>query len=474
MIMGKFFRGFLVNSSGIITSRILGFIRDLLMANTLGASIYSDIFFVAFKIPNLFRRIFSEGAFNQAFLPSFLKAQYKGAFALGVLGIFSLFLIAFSLLVVCFSPLFTKLLAWGFSEELIALSAPLVAINFWYLLLVFIVSFCGALLQAKHNFTAWAFSPALLNVAMIGALIYAKDKDSYEVVVILSYGVLVGGVLQILLHIIPLKRLGFLRLLRYGFIGIKTRWSQTKAALRDFFGQFFPAMLGSSSAQIAAFIDTILATFLPIGSISYLYYANRIFQLPLSIFAIATSTALFPIVARAIKQKQVDTALVEMTKSFWFLMILLSLCTGGGLVLSEFIISLLFEHGEFSHQDALVTSSIFSAYLIGLLPFGLSRIFSLWLYSHAQQGRAAKISAISLCFGTCCSLLFMQFWGAFGLALGGTMGGFLLFLLTLNAFGWKLFFKILSRLRMWIILFVSLLITLPILLVLNGFLIRLA
>lgn len=447
-----FLKGFFTNSSGILTSRILGFFRDLLTASTLGAGIYSDIFFVAFKLPNLFRRIFGEGAFNQSFLPSFIQAKFKGGFALKILGIFCVFLIALSLFVWLFSAHITKLLAFGFSHDLITLTAPLVAINFWYLLLVFIVTFLGAILQYKRNFTAWAYSPALLNCCMIIALLLAQNKESYTAVLYLSYGVLMGGIAQIILHLPPLQKLGFLKLLCVGFKELKPKTITQKAQLRiqnintsikSFFKQFFPAMLGSSTAQIATFIDTLLASFLASGSISYLYYANRIFQLPLAIFAIATSVALFPLVAKYIKQNKNKEALEALKKPFWLLVFLLSACVLGGLILKNEIIWLLFERGEFLRKDTLICANVFGAYLIGLLPFGLAKIFSLWLYSQGKQAKAAKISAIALLIGTLFSLLLMQFFGAVGLALSGSISGFFLFIFTLHYFGWKDFFKIL-------------------------------
>ena len=135
-----FLKGFLTNSSGILTSRILGFFRDLLTATTLGAGMYSDMFFVAFKLPNLFRRVFGEGAFNQAFLPNFFQARFRGGFALKIAGIFCVILLILSLFVCMFSEPITKILAFGFSQELIESTAPLVVINFWYLLLIFIVT----------------------------------------------------------------------------------------------------------------------------------------------------------------------------------------------------------------------------------------------------------------------------------------------------------------------------------------------
>lgn len=451
-------KAFLTNSSGILLSRVAGFIRDLCMAKFLGAGVYSDIFFVAFKLPNLFRRVFGEGAFTQSFLPNFIRSRKKGMFALITCLIFAIFILLLSLLVAYFSEFFTRILAYGFDEATINLAKPIVVINFWYLELVFIVTFLSSLLQYKNCFWVNAYNTTLLNLAMIFALFWGKDGDSMHLVYMLSYGVIYGGIAQIILHFYPLYKLKFFKLLWIGVIEtcqwirtkepdsvLRRKINTTKNDIKSFFKQFFPAMLGSSTAQLASFTDTLLASFLATGSISYLYYANRIFQFPLAIFAIAISTALFPLIAKAIKNKQDKEALLAMKKSFWFLFFTLSACVLGGVMLSEEIISLLYQWGNFTEQNTLIVSQVFSAYMIGLIPFGLSRIFSLWLYSHQMQAKAAKISAISLLCGVGFSLILMYPFGAVGLAVAGSLSGFILFILTIRIFGFKLFLDIIRH-----------------------------
>lgn len=452
-------KAFLSNISGILCSRICGFLRDVCMASYLGAGVHSDIFFVAFKLPNLFRRVFGEGAFTQSFLPSFIYARYKGIFALSVGATFSLILIFISLIVACFSPFFTKLLAFGFSEELILLAAPIVKINFWYLFLVFCVTFFSTLLQYKNVFWVNAYNTALLNLAMIASLFYAKDLEKMQIVYMLSYGVLIGGIAQIALHFYPLYRLGFFKLLWLSGLKAKEFWKKSgkkyllfQADLKRFYKQFFPALLGSSTAQLLAFIETFIASFLASGSISYLYYANRIFQLPLALFAIAISSALFPMVAKSIKNDQEEKALQSMKKAFWFLTIMLCLCTLGGMMLSYEIIWLLYQRGSFSHQDTLMTSYVFALYLLGLLPFGLSKILSLWLYSHQKQGKAAKYSLISLSFGTILSLALIKPFGVLGIAFSSSFAGFILLALNIYAIGKKNFFCIIANKKAFLIL----------------------
>jgi putative peptidoglycan lipid II flippase len=417
------------NSSGILVSRILGFLRDLLTASILGANIYSDIFFVAFKLPNLFRRIFAEGAFTQAFIPSYAKAKHKIRFSSMIFLQLIGFLIVLSLFVTLFSSLITKAIALGFDTKTVELAAPLVAINFYYLPLIFIVTFMAALLQYKHHFATTAFSTALLNLALIAALLISKGMDKYEITYYLSYGVLVGGLLQVLVHIIAIKNKNLCKIFTFK--------KHNKKEENRFYKSFLGATLGSSTAHISAFLDTWLASFLVTGSISYLYYANRVFQLPLALFAIATSVALFPMIARAIKNKDESKALNLMRKSSLILIALLSIATLIGIVFNNEIIWLLFERGAFNENDTSNTALILTMYLIGLIPYGLAKIFSLWLYAKEKQFLAAKISMKALGANIVFSLIFIIPYEAAGLAFASTLSGFILLILTLKEFGMK-------------------------------------
>ena len=417
------------NSSGILVSRILGFIRDLLTASILGANIYSDIFFVAFKLPNLFRRIFAEGAFTQAFIPSYAKSKHKIRFSsiifLQLIG----FLLILSLFVTLFASFITKAIALGFDEQTIQLAAPLVAINFYYLPLIFIVTFMAALLQYKNHFATSAFSTALLNIALIAALLISKDLGKYEITFYLSYGVLIGGILQVLVHLIAIKKYNLCKIFNFK--------KHEKKEENRFYKGFLAATLGSSTSHFSAFLDTLLASFLASGSISYLYYANRVFQLPLALFAIATSIALFPMIARAIKNKDENKALKLMKKSSIILLILLAIASFIGIVFNELIVWLLFQRGAFNETDTANTALILSMYLIGLIPFGLAKIFSLWLYAKEKQFLAAKISMKALSFNIVFSLAFIIPYEAAGLAFASTLSGFILLFLTLKEFGFK-------------------------------------
>lgn len=425
------------NSSGILVSRITGFIRDLMTASILGANIYSDIFFVAFKLPNLFRSVFADGAFTQAFIPSYAKSKHKIRFSSIIFLQILAFLLLLSLFVTFFSHIVAKAFAIGFSAQTVDLAAPLFAINFYYLPLIFIVTFMGALLQYKHYFATTAYSTALLNLSMIASLIIAQNLEAYTITFYLSFGVIFGGILQVIVHIITIRRANLGKVFTF-------RKHQQKEE-NSFYKNFFAATLGSSTMHISAFIDTWLASFLISGSISYLYYANRIFQLPLAIFAIATSIALFPAVARAIKNKNEQQALKLMKKSSIILFAVLSFSMIVGIVFNDFIIKILFERGAFTTLDTQNTALILSMYLIGLIPFGIAKIFSLWLYAKEQQILTAKISMQSLTCNIVFSLILIKPFGAAGLALSGSLSGFILFFLTIKAFGFSKFIQMFKK-----------------------------
>lgn len=436
------FKAIFTNSFGILFSRILGFIRDLLTASTLGASIYSDIFFIAFKLPNLFRRIFAEGAFTQVFIPAFARASKKAVFSANIFLIFISIILIITLLVNLLPGVFTKAIAVGFSDETIEIASPYVAINFWYLPLIFAMTFLSGMLQYKNHFATTAFATALLNISLIAALLLAQEKTDSTIVYYMSYGVVIGGILQLLVHIIAIQKMGLIKIAFGGFKYVRVKSKLIQKETGKFKKEFFPAMWGNSTAQVSAFLDTFLASFLLTGSISYLYYANRIFQLPLALFAIATSIALFPKVSRYLKNNDEIHALQNLKKAFWFLTYLLTFSTLGGVILSHEITWLLFEHGAFDANDTKNTSQVLMMYLIGLIPFGLQKLLVLWLYAKQMQLSAAKIATASLLAYILFALTLIQPLGVSGLALASTIGGFVSFILTIRVFGLKNFFDI--------------------------------
>ncbi len=428
-------------------------------ASALGANIYSDIFFIAFKLPNLFRRIFAEGAFTQVFIPAFARTKHKSLFSVNIFLVFLSIILLITLLVNIFPSLFTKAIAVGFDTQTIEIASPFVAINFWYLPLIFTMTFLSGMLQYKHHFATTAFSTALLNLSLIGALFLSQDKSQNEIVYFLSFGVVIGGILQLIAHIIAIKKMGLIPLLYGGVKYFRVKSKLIKKDTKKFQKNFFPAMWGNSTAQVSAFLDTFLASFLVTGSISYLYYANRIFQLPLALFAIATSIALFPKIARYLKNGDEAKAKQNLEKAFWFLAFVLTASTIGGIILSREITWLLFERGAFDATDTTNTTAVLQMYMLGLLPFGIQKLFVLWLYAKEMQMKAAKIATLSLGVYIVFALSFIEPFGVAGLALASTLGGLVSFIFTLKVFGFGEFLLFIKSKKSLYLIFSSIIFT---------------
>ncbi|MGW8169776.1 MAG: murein biosynthesis integral membrane protein MurJ [Sulfurovaceae bacterium] len=439
------FRAIFSNSFGILISRITGLVRDIMMTSTLGASVWSDVFLMAFKFPNLFRRIFAEGSFTQSFMPSYVASRQKGVFAVAIFLRFMFIIVAFSFLVTLFPEFFTKLLAWDWGKDLISKTAPLTVINFWYLDLIFIVTFLGTLLQHKEHFFTTAFSTVWLNIVMISCLMYYAKSSPETIVYALSFSILIGGLLQVLTHIYAIRKKGLSKILIGGWKYRKTK--DVKEEENKFKKLFIPSVIGNSTAQIASFIDTSLASFLVAGSVSYLFYANRVFQLPFAIIALAITTALFPAISKAIKNENETLAFANLSKAFWLLNLLLGVSVLGGILLAEPIVWLLFERGNFTPQDTRNTADVLMMYMIGLVPFGLAKLFSLYLYAMHKHLKAAKIAVASLVINLIFSVILMQPLGAAGLALAGSIGGMAQMILTIREVGWNRFVEIIKNIK---------------------------
>ncbi len=431
-------KSFFINSFGILLSRIFGLIRDLLMANSLGASIYTDFFIIAFKIPNLLRRIFAEGAFSQVFIPAFTRSAKKLTFASYIFILFLSIISFASLMVYFFSFEFTSIIALGLKSEYISQLHKIVAINFFYIVLVFIFTFISAILHYKKHFFTTSISTSFLNIAIIIAILL-PNNGKLDLVYNISYAVIIGGFLQVIAHILALYFLKLLKPLYYAFTSLNKKYKNIKTNIKTFNEKLTPAIIGASSYQLASFLDIFLASFLASSSISYLYFANRIFQFPFALFTIALSISIFPVIAKLIKSNNNKKALLIMKQSFYAIITLLTSATIVGIIFAELIISILFERGEFNAKDVLNSSYVLIAYLIGLIPFGLSKIFSLWLFSKQEQKKAAFISVVSISINVLLSLLLIYEYKVVGLALASSISGFVQLGMSVYYFGFNNF-----------------------------------
>ena len=438
------FKNFIVNSLGILFSRILGLVRDIILALFLGAGLYSDVFFVALKMPAFFRRIFAEGAFAQSFLPNFTAAKKKGAFTLKVLLHFCAIVFLFCLLVTIFAEFFTKIFAFGFNAQTIALASPLVAINFWYLFFIFLVTLLSALLNYEHKFFVSSFSSSFFNLCIVLAAFFVEKDDVYNNLYYFSYAVVLSGVAQLIWHLLALRDNKVIKAMC-----LSVKFKRYKIKLKRFYSNFFQGILGSSATQLSSLIDTTIASFLISGSISYLYYANRVFQLPLALFAIALTQVSFPKILKHLKNKEEDKALLFMKKALSSLSILLILASIVAIVFSYEITKLLFERGEFNAKATELTSYVLIAYMLGLVPFGLQRILSLWLYAKFKQKIAAIIAFKSLLIASvfaisCVFLIQDEELKVLAVALSSSVSAVYLLFANIKEFGFKKFLSLFS------------------------------
>ena len=335
-----------------LISRLLGYVRDILIAIFLGASLYADVFFVAFRLPNTFRRLFAEGTFNAAFIPSYTEAKIKSKknskkFADEIISLLSLILFLIVILVEIFTPYFVYLIAPGFYDDLTKfnLAVELTRITFPFLFFVSLSSFFSGILNSNNKFAAAAAAPIILNVVLIIVLIisfffnlnFAKN---------LSYGVTLAGIIQLIFLIFYTKK--------YYQPSFKIK-IKINSKVKFFFKKLLPSIFSSGVTQINILIGTIIASF-EVSAISYLYYADRIYQINLAIAGIAVGTVSLPILAEAIKRKK-STNVFKIQNRSIELSLLLSIPASLGLILaSNEIVNALFGYGSFDEVDVYNTS----------------------------------------------------------------------------------------------------------------------
>ena len=375
-------------------SRVLGFVRDIIIARIFGTSVAADAFFVAFKIPNLFRRLFAEGAFSQAFVP--VLTEYKAAgkqeevvdlvgATAGVLGIILFFVIALGILA---APWIIAGFAPGFTEDAQKweLATLLLRITFPYLLFISVTALFGSLLNTYGRFAIPALTPALLNVALIAAALYlAPSLD--QPVVALAIGVFIGGVLQFSVQLVAVLRLGVLRRIRINF---------GHPGVGQILRLMGPAMFGVSIAQINLLIDTLIASFLETGSISWLYYADRLVEFPLGVFGIALATVVLPSLSR----EHANTQLGQFSATLdWALRLafLIALPAAVALaVLAEPMLSTLFQYRAFEERDVVMAARSLVAYSTGLTAFILIKILAPGFYAKQDTRTPVRIGVIAM------------------------------------------------------------------------------
>jgi len=402
-------------------SRILGFVRDIFIARLLGAGPLADAFFVALKLPNFFRRMFAEGTLTVALVPILAEERKKGeedahAYLNALAGLLLAALLLFTVLGVVGMPWLLLAFAPGFYDEpeRWQQSLHLARWMFPYLALISLAAMSWAVLNAYRKFSVAAASPALLNIAMIfSAIVLAPSFDNPAEA--LAVGVVLGGLLQLGIQFPALRRIGWVP---------KPTWQPRMPAIVKTMGLFGPAVLSIAAVQINILVGTILATLLPVGAVSYLYYADRIVQLPLALFGIAMGTALLPALSEHMANSRRDAAQDELRQGLaWLVWITLPAIVGMWW-LAEPIIRTLFEHGLFDQQDAQASSHALQAYAVGLTAFCWARVLSIACYAEQDAKAPMRFAAISVAANIMLSLLLIEPLGFVGLALATSLASF--------------------------------------------------
>ncbi len=387
-----------------ILSRILGYLRDFLIALNLGSGPITDAFFVAFRIPNTFRRLFSEGAFNAAFVPSYsselqLTKKKANEFSNKIFNLLLFSILLITLLIELFMPFFIYLIAPGFNDDAdkLELTILLTRITFPFLFFISIASFFSAILNSHNKFGLAAAAPIVLNIILILILIFLK-KENDITVIYLSYGVSLAGLLQLLILLIFVKK--------YFSPTVNFNFKLTKK-VKFFFRKLIPSIFSSGVTQINILVGTIIASF-QANAVSYLYYADRIYQINLAIAGIAIGTVLLPTLSKFIKQKDINKINFIQNKSIELCLFLSIPAMFALLIASEEITSSLFGYGSFDLVSVENSAKALYYFAFGLPAFALIKIFSTFLFARHNTKIPFYFSVVSVVINILISVLFFN------------------------------------------------------------------
>ncbi|MBT3991218.1 MAG: murein biosynthesis integral membrane protein MurJ [Rhodospirillaceae bacterium] len=388
-----------------LLSRILGFIRDILIAAFLGTGMLADVFFVAFKFPNLFRRLFAEGAFNAAFVPQFaglLESDGKRAaqvFAEQALAVLLWSVLIFVVLIQIAMPYVMLGFAPGFADnpEQFNLAVLLTRITFPYLLFISLASLMSGVLNSLGKFAAAAATPILLNICLIGALTLlagATETPAHA----LAWGVSIAGMVQFFWLLMHCGRSGiWLRLVR----------PRLTPNVRKMIRRILPVAIGAGVYQVSLLIDTIIASLLPAGSISYLFFADRVNQLPLGVVGVAVGTALLPLMSRQLGAEDEAAAMSSQNRAIEFSLFLTLPAAVALVVIAEPIVSVLFERGAFDATSVKATAGALSIYATGLPAYVLVKALAPGFFAREDTATPVKIAVFALAVNLVLNLALM-------------------------------------------------------------------
>jgi len=374
----------LLKSTGIVSamtslSRISGFVRDMVYAQMFGAGTGTDAFFVAFRIPNFLRRLFAEGAFSQAFVPVFSEYQTQRSRAElqelvdQVAGTLGAILFVISAIGVLAAPVLILLFAPGFTADAgkYELTVAMLRITFPYLLFISLTAFAGSVLNSCGKFSIPAITPVLLNLTMIAAALWLAPRMERPVVG-LAWGVFIAGIIQLGFQVPFLRQVKLLP---------RPRWGWASQGVQQVLKLMLPAIFGSSVAQVNLLIDTLLASFLVSGSVSWLYYSDRLVEFPLGIFGVALGTVILPKLSRQHASAETDGFSHTLDWALRWALLIGIPATVALIILSGPILSALFQYGQFDAHDVAMSTRSLMAFSLGLVAFMLIKVLAPGFYA---------------------------------------------------------------------------------------------
>ena len=404
-----------------LLSRIAGFVRDVLQATLIGAGMAADAFLIAQRLPNLFRALFAEGAFAAAFVPMFNRqvgadgGRLDGAraFAEDVLAMLLPFLMLFTVVMVAAAGPVVWGLTGGFpdaSAEKFALTVHFTRLTFPYLMLISLTSLLGGLLNSVGRFAVNAAAPILLNLVLIAGMLWSAGSPSVEAARTQALCVTLGGIAQLAWLMWSCQRAG---------LSLRLRWPRLTAQVRQLLKLIVPAALGAGAVQINLLVSTALAArFLGEGAVSWLYYADRLNQLPLGIIGIGVGTALLPAMSRLLGAGDAGAAVAQQNRAIELVLLLTLPAAAGLVVAAEPIIRVLFEHGQFRAADSAATAAALAGFALGLPAYVLIKVLTPGFHARSDTQTPVRVALASMLVNLVANLLLVWPLGHVGIAVG--------------------------------------------------------
>jgi putative peptidoglycan lipid II flippase len=423
-LSGQLLKSAATVGANTMLSRVLGLVRDVVIAWGFGASQGStDAFFVAFRLPNFLRRLFAEGAFSQAFVP--ILGEYKSQrshqevreLTAHVAGTLGAALLVVTVVGVLAAPVLVMIFAPGFlaDEEKYTLTVQMVRITFPYILFVSLTAFAAGLLNTYGRFGVPAFTPVLLNLALIAAALWLAPLMA-EPVTALAWGVLIAGLAQLAFQLPFLKRLGLLAM---------PRFSRAHQGVRRIVRLMMPAAFGASVAQINLLIDTLIASFLVTGSVSWLYYSDRLVEFPLGVFAIAMATVILPNLSQHHAEEAAESFSDTLDWGMRWVLVVATPSALGLILLAGPILTTIFQHGAFSPRDVHMASLSLMAYSTGLVGFMFIKVLAPGYFARQDTRTPVRVGIIALVANLILNLALVVPLAHAGLALATSLAAFL-------------------------------------------------